>query len=351
MTDRTSPAPSLEDRVKALLGRQEDTRELTRAVASLLFHEFGEIPTSTRIHGLIRRGSLSTITSALKAFWLDLRQQTAFRLDLAQIPPEVVAIFSDGVAQAWRVATEQATAAAQAEMAEAKVELAKEQERALAAVEEAKHVAAATQERLAEVERELGGVRGELTGLMQERSALTAQADDLRRALDSAEAAVKDARDRLAAESAAAERRVSLANEQAARREAEHAKRSAAAAEEHKRQLLEIDRARTQEKEAQGALRKAHGEVAKLTQVTEKAYASLAALQEKINVQGDRITELRAALDESRLREKDLRSALSAEQARSSKELTELSKLLRRQTGRIKPASRSRQHAVANKGE
>lgn len=62
--------------VAALAARHKDSRSLTLEVCRLLFYRFGEAPNANRVYNLTRRGSLTTITEQVAAFWQGLREQT-----------------------------------------------------------------------------------------------------------------------------------------------------------------------------------------------------------------------------------------------------------------------------------
>lgn len=62
--------------VAALAARHKDSRSLTLEVCRLLFYRHGEAPNANRVYNLTRRGSLTTITEQVAAFWQGLREQT-----------------------------------------------------------------------------------------------------------------------------------------------------------------------------------------------------------------------------------------------------------------------------------
>lgn len=70
----------LRDDVRELAARHKDSRSLTQEVCRLLFYRYGEAPNANRVYNLTRKGSLTTITEQVAAFWQGLRGQTQLRI-------------------------------------------------------------------------------------------------------------------------------------------------------------------------------------------------------------------------------------------------------------------------------
>lgn len=80
------------------------TRVSARAVADVLFHEFGEIPSSNRLHGFLGRGSLSTIVDELRQFKLTLNRFAGTEPGMGCVPPSVVAAYQKMLPVFWAAA-------------------------------------------------------------------------------------------------------------------------------------------------------------------------------------------------------------------------------------------------------
>lgn len=57
-----------------------DTQALYREVCVLLFFRHGITPTANKLYQLVRKGSMSAPTEALRTFWADLREKSRVRI-------------------------------------------------------------------------------------------------------------------------------------------------------------------------------------------------------------------------------------------------------------------------------
>ena len=70
----------IREEVRRLALQHKDSRGLTLEVCRLLFYRYGEVPNANRVYNLTRKGSLTTITEQVGAFWQDIRGQTHVRI-------------------------------------------------------------------------------------------------------------------------------------------------------------------------------------------------------------------------------------------------------------------------------
>ncbi|MFZ5531469.1 MAG: hypothetical protein ACOY4U_10545 [Pseudomonadota bacterium] len=70
----------LRDDVRQLAAQHKDSRSLTLEVCRLLFYRYGEAPNANRVYNLTRKGSLTTITEQVAAFWQGIRGQTHIQI-------------------------------------------------------------------------------------------------------------------------------------------------------------------------------------------------------------------------------------------------------------------------------
>lgn len=177
-TPNTSPAPAadavdrnlqLRDEVRQLAAQYKDARRLTAEVSRLLFYRYDEAPNANRIYNLTRRGSLTTISEEVDAFWQRLRTQTQASIACPGLVPELAVTmgkFLSGliasIEQRLRVELAVQQTAAVARVHEAELALQQEQEAGAVAVATARDVLAAAQERLTQRESALAGVQQQL---------------------------------------------------------------------------------------------------------------------------------------------------------------------------------------------
>lgn len=88
--------------VRRLALQHKDSRSLTLEVCRLLFYRYGEVPNANRVYNLTRKGSLTTITEQVAAFWLGIRGQTHVRIPcpgLAEEAADKLGSFLSGLIQ------------------------------------------------------------------------------------------------------------------------------------------------------------------------------------------------------------------------------------------------------------
>lgn len=70
----------IREEVRRLASQHKDSRSLSLEVCRLLFYRYGEVPNANRVYNLTRKGSLTTITEQVAAFWQGIRGQTHVRI-------------------------------------------------------------------------------------------------------------------------------------------------------------------------------------------------------------------------------------------------------------------------------
>jgi Plasmid replication region DNA-binding N-term len=250
MSDVLSPDAVLAAEIERLKAVHPKTRELYREVCALLFFRFGITPTANRLYQLVRKGSMGTPTEVLAEFWATLREKSRVRIERPDLPPEVQAAAGDLAAALW----DRSTAAADAALADLRLELLAEKAVARAEVTSARETTARAevalderstmlvraQERISELEQALA---------LSQASHRTLEADAGR--------LLRDSRDK---DAALVQARTDFAGELGKLREdAQRAEERLRASE--KRALLEIERERAMvtrlQKDLDAAVRRA----------------------------------------------------------------------------------------------
>lgn len=89
------------DDVEALRQRFPQTRDLYREVCALLFFRYGITPTANKLYQLVRKGSMSVPTDAVKKFWEDLREKSRTRVEHPDLPDALKDDAGELVAKLW----------------------------------------------------------------------------------------------------------------------------------------------------------------------------------------------------------------------------------------------------------
>ena len=113
MTTESFPPPELSMEIERLRKAAPDTQALYREVCALLFFRYGITPTANRLYQLVRKGSMSAPTEALRTFWADLREKSRVRIEHPDLPESLRTAAGEMVASLW----EQAQAAAGGQLA------------------------------------------------------------------------------------------------------------------------------------------------------------------------------------------------------------------------------------------
>jgi chromosome segregation ATPase len=170
--------------INRLKEKTTDTPDLYREVCALLFFRYGVTPTANKLYQLVRRGSMSAPSEALRRFWENLREKSRIRIDHPDLPPELAGAAAELIATLWHRAQAQADSgyAAARQETQALALAAQEQVRAAEARAESAAQAlfqlqaefSANLTRLQELDRALAVKQGDCARLQQEVAAQTA---------------------------------------------------------------------------------------------------------------------------------------------------------------------------------
>ncbi len=108
MTTPLANDAAISQDIEALRERFTQTQELYREVCALLFFRYGVTPTANKLYQLVRKGSMSAPTEALRKFWSDLREKSRTRVEHPDLPEALKNMAGELVATLWTNA--QATA-------------------------------------------------------------------------------------------------------------------------------------------------------------------------------------------------------------------------------------------------
>lgn len=87
--------------VETLRTQHSNTLDLYKAVAALLFFQYGSTPTTNRMYQLVRKGSMGAPAEALRLFWQELRERTQVRMEQADIPAQLTQSAGSFISQLW----------------------------------------------------------------------------------------------------------------------------------------------------------------------------------------------------------------------------------------------------------
>lgn len=87
--------------IEQLRSEHNNTIDLYKAVAALLFFHYHTTPTTNRMYQLVRKGSMSAPSEALKLFWKELRERSQVRMEQADIPASLTQSAGMLMAQLW----------------------------------------------------------------------------------------------------------------------------------------------------------------------------------------------------------------------------------------------------------
>ena len=87
--DQIYSEDSLHAGVAELRGRFPRTQDLYREVCIPLFFRHGITPTANKLYQLVRKGSMSAPTEAVRHFWSTLREQARVSVEHVDLPDEL----------------------------------------------------------------------------------------------------------------------------------------------------------------------------------------------------------------------------------------------------------------------
>jgi chromosome segregation ATPase len=104
MPEHNDPDAALRLDVEKLRGEFPRTPDLYREVCVVMFFRYGITPTANRLYQLVRKGSMSAPTEALRAFWADVRRSAKVELGQPGLPEDVAQFAGDLVLKLWNSA-------------------------------------------------------------------------------------------------------------------------------------------------------------------------------------------------------------------------------------------------------
>lgn len=104
MNTETVTTPEMAVEIERLRLSFPDTQELYREVCILLFFRHGITPTTNKLYQLVRKGSMSAPTEALRAFWAELREKSRVRIEQPDLPEALKITAGEMVSALWKEA-------------------------------------------------------------------------------------------------------------------------------------------------------------------------------------------------------------------------------------------------------
>jgi len=234
MTTETGTPLEIASEIDRLRHEFPDTQALYREVCVLLFFRHGIAPTANKLYQLVRNGSMSAPTEALRAFWVDLREKSRVRIENPDLPESLKTAAGELVATLWQ----QAQAASHADLVVFREEASESVRAAQIAQQVAEMEAARKSDELAAAQRQTAELQERLLGLERQLAAEHANSGSLRTQLDGSAQQIESLNRALG------DTRREFASELEKQREAlDRAEERLQGSE--KRALLEIDRERT----------------------------------------------------------------------------------------------------------
>lgn len=87
--------------IERLRDEFQETQDLYREVCVLLFFRYGITPTANKLYQLVRKGSMSAPTEALRNFWIDLREKSRVRIEHPDLPDSLRSAAGELVSTLW----------------------------------------------------------------------------------------------------------------------------------------------------------------------------------------------------------------------------------------------------------
>ena len=106
MLDNSEIAAAMQADVDALRARYPRTSDLYREACAVMFFRYGQMPTTNSLYQLVRKGSMSVPTEALRRFWSDLRERARVDLQHADVPDQLKQSAGSLVGEIWTLARE-----------------------------------------------------------------------------------------------------------------------------------------------------------------------------------------------------------------------------------------------------
>lgn len=108
MPDNAQTTAAMQADIDALRERFPRTADLYREACGVMFFRYGLTPTTNALYQLVRKGSMSVPTEALRRFWSDLRERARVDLQHADLPDQVKQSAGQLVGEIWTLARQAA---------------------------------------------------------------------------------------------------------------------------------------------------------------------------------------------------------------------------------------------------
>lgn len=104
MLENTQRTDAMQADIDCLRDRFPRTADLYREACAVMFFRYGVTPTTNALYQLVRKGSMSVPSEALKRFWSDLRERARVDLQHADLPDQVKQSAGQLIGQIWSLA-------------------------------------------------------------------------------------------------------------------------------------------------------------------------------------------------------------------------------------------------------
>ncbi|WP_273162129.1 DNA-binding protein [Massilia timonae] len=108
MLDNAQTTAAIQADIDALRDRFPRTADLYREACGVMFFRYGLTPTTNALYQLVRKGSMSVPTEALRGFWSELRERARVDLQHADLPDQVKQSAGRLIGEIWSLAREAA---------------------------------------------------------------------------------------------------------------------------------------------------------------------------------------------------------------------------------------------------
>jgi chromosome segregation ATPase len=316
MVENAADVRALRADVDALRDRFPKTADLYRETCALMFFRYGMTPTTNALYQLVRKGSMTVPSEALRQFWNDLRRQSRVDVENAGLPEELRESAGKLLGQVWSSARQ----AAEESVAHLRDDFAAERDALLAAKARADEQTSVITTKLEDANRAVAARDEALVALREQLSAERVKGQTVESQLAEARAQV----DRLQLEALATSRDHAADIDKVTARVAQAEQRYV---ELEKRTLVELDRERTAVGKLQKSLESERQVAAekyeKLQSDAQTAQIRMARQEQSLATQRTEVATLREERDsamvsaaEGRETAAALASQLAAEQAR-----------------------------------
>lgn len=176
-----------QDLKELLASSSTRAEEIYRQLAPLLFWKYDTMPTANLMYSLVKRGSMSVPTQAVRDFWIKLREKTRTSFHAPDLPEPVRESFGRAIADMW----DQARGMASEELAALRSQAEEDVRLAQAAQQKAEDDVKERDAVLLEAKQLALQYRNDHAAALVRAAAQEARADELERRAQQAEAAIE----------------------------------------------------------------------------------------------------------------------------------------------------------------